>query len=201
MSRREKRRYHRMALDLPARITVNAIDDYQGRLINISPGNMALSVDATVLPGDAVVVAISDLDIIEGRVARLFPGGFAVSFILSRKRRRVLTEKLMLRLNPHYADGLEDRRRTPRHEEGGRSLICRLPDGSSLLAKSINRSVDGIALDAPRRIAVGTPIHVGRQRGVVLRHTDRGFVVLFERMEEQSGQNEETASQPHLRAV
>ncbi len=179
----ELRRYRRIALDLPARVTVNAMDEYDARLINMSPGNMALRVDADVQQGDAVVVGIKDMDVIEGRVARLFPDGFAMSFVLSRKRRLILTEKLMLRVNPAFADGLDDRRSSPRHPEGDRRMVCRLPDGSSLFVKILDRSVDGIAVDSPRKPEIGATIHVGRMRGVVIRHTPRGFVVVQEREE------------------
>ena len=178
MPKKELRRYRRIALDLPARVTINAIDEYEARLINISPGDMAIKIEATATPGDAVVVAIDGLDILEGRVARNFPDGFAVSFILSRKRRLLLTEQLMLRSNQKYSEGLNDRRNTPRHGENDKRMVCRLPDGSSLFVKIIDRSVDGISVDSPRKPPVGASIHVGRMRGVVIRHTPRGFVVV-----------------------
>ncbi|MEL7485961.1 MAG: PilZ domain-containing protein [Pseudomonadota bacterium] len=195
MAKRELRRYRRIALDLPVRITINAMDDYEGRLLNISPGDMAIQLDADAATGDAIVVAISGLDIIEGRVARIFPDGFAVSFMLPRKRRELLTEKLMLRANAEHAQGLEDRRRTPRHPEGEKRMICRLPDGSSLIVKVLDRSVDGVSVDSPRKPAIGTAIHMGRMRGVIIRHTPRGFVAVHE-----PGQTVDGAA-THLRAV
>ena len=195
MASTELRRYRRIALDLPVRVTINAMDDHEGRLINISPGDMALQVDADATTGDAVIVAVSGLDIIEGRVARIFPDGFAVSFMLARKRREILTEKLMLRANAEFAQGLDDRRSTPRHPEGEKRMICRLPDGSSLIVKVLDRSVDGVSVDAPRKPAIGTAIHIGRMRGVVIRHTPRGFVAVHEPGQEVSGASK------HLRAV
>lgn len=206
MSSREQRRFHRVAVDLPAKITVNAMDDFEGKLINISPGSMAIEVKADVLCGDAVVVAIKDLDIIEGRVVRIFPGGFAVSFMLSRKRRRVLTEKLMIIVNKAHADGLDDRRRTPRHLDAGKRLVCRLPDGTSLFAKLVDQSVEGISVDAQRKPPIGTPMNVGRMRGVILRHTPRGFVVAYVDQEEAAntkpdGETTEQDENTQLRAI
>ncbi len=191
----DSRRYRRIPLDLPARVTVNAMDEYEGRLINISPGDLALQCDAPVQNGDSIVASISSLDIIDGRVARIFPDGFAMSFLLSRKRRLLLTEQLMVKANALYASGLGDRRKTPRHSEGNRRMVCRLPDGTSLFVKVIDRSVDGIAVDSSRQPPLGTEIHVGRLRGVVIRHTPRGFVVVHE-------PEQETAEKGgHLRAV
>ncbi len=180
MSKSELRRYRRVALDLPARIVVNTIDEYQGRLINISPGDLALQVEGKAVVGDAVVVYLSGLDVIEGRVARVFPDGFAMSFILSKKRRAILTEQLMLRANPSFADGLGDRRSSPRHPASDQRMVCRLSDGSSLFVRVLDRSVDGISVDAPRKPPVGSSIHVGRERAVVIRHTARGFVAIYE---------------------
>jgi len=193
MTKRELRRYRRIALDLPARVTINAIDEYKARLINISPGDMAIKIESKATPGDAVVVAVEDLDILEGRVARILPDGFAVSFILSRKRRFLLTEQLMLKTNLRYADGLGDRRKTPRHGEGDKSMVCRLPDGSSLFVKIMDRSVDGISVASSRKPPVGTAIHVGRVRGIIIRHTPRGFVVVHE--------PEEVCTEQQLRVV
>lgn len=180
MSKSELRRYRRVALDLPARVVVNSIDEYKARLINISPGDLALKLDAKVVVGDAAVAYISGLDVIEGRVARVFPDGFAMSFILSKKRREILTEQLMLRANAELAAGLGDRRSSPRHQASDQRMVCRLADGSSLFVRVIDRSVDGIAVDAPRKPPVGSPIHVGRTRAVVIRHTARGFVAVYE---------------------
>lgn len=180
MPKHELRRYRRIALDLPARIVVNGIDEYQGRLVNISPGDMALKVDAKVVVGDGAVTYISGLDVIEGTIARIIPDGFALSFLLSRRRRTTLLEQLMLRANPAHADGLADRRSTPRHWIGEQRMVCRLPDGSSLYVRVLDRSVDGVSVDAPRKPDIGSVIHVGRMRAVVVRHTQRGFVAIYE---------------------
>ena len=177
----EMRRYRRMALDLPVKVVVNGIDEYEGRLLNISPGDLAVKVEADVVAGDAVVLYIETLDVIEGRIVRSLPDGFAVSFLLSRRRRALLTEQLMLKTNPGMTDGLDDRRQTPRHNAGDQRMVCRLPDGASLFVRVIDMSVDGIAVEAPRKPSVGTAIHVGRMAGIVVRHTPRGFVVVYER--------------------
>lgn len=193
MSKSDERRYRRISLDLPAHIVVNAIDECEGRLLNISPGNLAVIANLKTVPGDAVVLRIKDLDIIEGTVARVFPDGFAVSFILSKKRRELLTEKLMLLSNRPYSEGLGDRRKAPRHRREGERTVCRLSDGSTLFAKIVDMSVDGVSIDAPRRPAIGSEIHIGRQRGVVVRHTPRGFVAVYE--------NKTAEQKPVLRAV
>jgi hypothetical protein len=193
----EQRRYSRIPLDLPARVIVNGIDEYDGRLVNISPGDLAVSISGEVLKGDAAVVYISGLDVIEGRVARTFPDGFALSFLLSRRRRALLTEQLMLRVNPNFSSNLSDRRSAPRHPNADQRMVCRLPSGASLFVRVLDHSVDGVAVESPKKPAIGSLIHVGRQRAIILRHTPRGFVAVYER----SVAGEEKIQAPKLRAV
>jgi hypothetical protein len=193
MSKTELRRYRRMKLDLPARIVVNSIDEYQGRLLNISPGDLALKTDARVVVGDAAVVYIRGLDVVEGRVARLMPDGFALSFLLSKRRRTLLTEQLVLRANPDFAEGLRDRRSAPRHAAGDQRMVCRLADGGSLFVRILDRSVDAVSVESPRKPPVGSDLHIGRARATVVRHTARGFVAVYD--------IEQPAPQPQLRAV
>lgn len=199
MNKSEQRRFRRIPLDLPARVIINGIDEVDGRLVNISPGDLSVQVDARVVKGDAAVIYVSGLDVIEGRVVRTFPDGFALSFLLSRRRRALLTEQLMLRANPSFAAGLADRRSAPRHQANEQRMVCRLPDGGSLFVRVLDQSVDGVAVESPRKPAVGSAIHVGRQRAIVMRHTPRGFVAIFE----ASCAVKDAASKPQakLRAV
>ncbi|MDZ7626793.1 MAG: PilZ domain-containing protein [Parvularculaceae bacterium] len=195
----EQRRFKRVALDLPARIIVNGIDEYDGQLVNISPGDLAVKVNGKIAKGDAAVIYVSGLDVIEGRIVRAFPDGFALSFLLSRRRRQLLTEQLMLKANGPLAAGLADRRAAPRHQGAEQRMTCRLPDGGSLFVRILDMSVDGVSVEAPRKPAVGSAIHVGRQKAIVLRHTARGFVALYERAAQSAGAPD--ARQPKLRAV
>ncbi len=199
MKKSENRRYRRIPLDLPARIIVNGIDEYDGRLINISPGDLSVQVDAKTMKGDAAVIYVSGLDVIEGRIVRTFPDGFALSFILSRRRRTLLTEQLMLRANPDFNAGLADRRTAPRHPSAEQRMVCRLPDGGSLFVRVLDQSVDGVAVESPRKPAVGSAIHVGRQRAIVMRHTPRGFVAVYERAVGDKAPSAQGS--PRLRAV
>ena len=176
----ELRRYRRIPIDLPARASINGVEEVHGKLLNMSPGDLAMKADAAPRIGDAAVVYIPELDVIEGTVARVFPDGFALSFRLSRVRRALLTEKLMRIVNPELAEGLRDRRTSPRHPMKSRRMVCRLPDGSSMFVRVLDMSVDGVALEATKKPPVGVDIHVGRMRGIVMRHTPRGFVVAYD---------------------
>jgi hypothetical protein len=180
MSKNDARRYHRVPLRLPVSVIINAGEEIDGALLNISPGGLAVLAEAKPLPGDAVSVRIKDLDVIDGTVARIFPDGFAISYFLSKRRKAQLMEKLMLAANAAHAQGLEDRRKSLRHPASNTPTTCRLADGSSLIVRIVNTSVDGVAVDSSRRPDIGAEIHVGRRCGVVVRHTPRGFVVVYD---------------------
>jgi hypothetical protein len=194
MSKSDLRRYRRIPLDLPARIIVNGIDEYQGRLVNISPGNLAVNVAAKAVVGDAAAIYIDGLDYLEGTIVRLMPDGFALSFLLSRSRRATLTELLLLRANAALGGDLTDRRGAPRHFVGEQRAVCRMADGSSLFVKLLERSVEGVSVDARRRPEIGSVIHIGRTRVIVVRHTARGFAAIYD----QPNQGRENS---RLRAV
>ncbi len=180
MAKNDARRYRRVALRLPVRIMINAGEEFDGTLINISPGGLAVKADAAPLPGDAASIRIKDLDVIDGTVARRIPDGFAMSYLLSKRRKALLTEKLMVAANAAHAEGLEDRRKSLRHPGSNAPTICRLGDGASLIVKIIDTSVDGVAVESSRRPAIGAEIYVCRRHGVVVRHTPRGFVVIYD---------------------
>ncbi len=202
MFKTDARRYQRISLNLPARIVINAVDEYEGRLLNMSPGDMALICDANVVVGDAAVIHIDGLDVIESTVARTFPDGFATSFLLSKRRRNLLTEQLMLRANPEFAEGLGDRRSTLRHRDNTARTVCRLADGSSLFVTVVDTSVNGVSVDARRRPPIGSSIHVGRRKGVIVRHSPRGFVVVYDSpTSEAADEPAKTKNPPALRAV
>ena len=88
-----------------------------------------------------------------------------------------------------------NRRSAPRHFAGDQRMACRLPDGTSLFVRVLDRSVDGVSVDSPRRPPVGSEIFIGRTRSVIVRHTLRGFVAVYR------GPGEAVAQPPRLRAV
>jgi len=63
----------------------------------------------------------------------------------------------------------------------------------------VDSSVSGVSVDARRRPPIGSPIHVGRRAGVIVRHTPRGFVVVYETHATEPAKA--TDSTPPLRAV
>ncbi len=198
---KNKRRFRRIALNRPAEIVINAIDVYQGHIVNISPGDVALKCKSTVLIGDTAVIYVRDIDILPGRIIRHLPDGFVLSLMLSKTHQEKLTEKLFTQTNSGYQDTIDERRATPRHKKRDERSICRLADGSALFVKVIDISVTGAAVDAARKPEVGTTIRLAQRNGVVIRHTPRGFAISFDLVSFSSNrkQTNEGYDEPVLR--
>ena len=190
MTMTENRRYRRVSAELPADVTINTTTRHACTVLNISPGDLFLQGKLDAVIGDAVVIRIHGLDVIEGSVARVLPDGVAVSYILSKKRQTNLIEKLTIQANKSFSKGLDDRRSSLRHRQTGKHTVCRLEDGTSLFAKIIDVSPESMSLDVGRRPELGSVIHVGRERGTVVRHTPRGFIFVLD-AEQGSEQTED----------
>ncbi|MEO0398302.1 MAG: hypothetical protein AAF224_02640 [Pseudomonadota bacterium] len=183
----EIRRYRRIPVDLPARAIINGTDERHGRIVNMSPGDLYMKTDGEFAIGDAAMLYVSGFDVLEGSIARVMADGFALSFRLSRARRASLTEKLVLKANPGVKVSVSDQRLGQRHGTGDQPMVCRLADGSSLYVKIVDASADAVAVAAPRKPVIGSDIYVGRLRGVVVRHTPRGFVVVYDHTQAAMG--------------
>ncbi|MEM1192428.1 MAG: PilZ domain-containing protein [Pseudomonadota bacterium] len=193
MGKRDQRRYQRIALNMPAEVVINSIDIVPATLVNVSPGGLAVICETPVQTGDTVIVYARGLDILPGRVVRHLPDGFAASLILSRSHRKKLIEQLFLQTNTDYREKVSERRATPRHGQGDQRNVCRLTDGTGLYVKIIDMSVNGAAVDCLRKPAIGSAIRLAQRQGIVVRHTPRGFAIVFDdipqRQDKTAGEN------------
>ena len=62
--------------------------------IDISPGGIAFRSDAPVRPTERIVAYLNQLGRLEGTVARVFPGGFAIQMRLPAAKRDRLADQL-----------------------------------------------------------------------------------------------------------
>ena len=127
---------------------------------------------------------------VQGIVARLFHGGFAISMKLPPLKREKLAEQLTWLANRQDLGMPEDRR----HER----IIARnphttltLPGGKEYMAKIIDVSRSGVALSVAVTPPVGTPVTVGATRGQVVRAFGAGMAVEFSRVIPEDSFNED----------
>ena len=86
----KRRRFKRMDVSLNGRFMVEDTKEYPCEVFNMSPEGMAVRAPFSPRVGERVISYIDHFGGLDGKVARIFDGGFAVEFKISaRKRERI----------------------------------------------------------------------------------------------------------------
>jgi hypothetical protein len=153
-------------------------EEYPCETIDISPGGVAFATTAEVAPGERIIAYMNQVGRIEGFVARRFVGGFAIRMKLPPLKVDKLAEQLTWLANRQALGMPEDRRHdriTPRHTRA----MVKLPSGRELLAKVIDISMSGAALQIDFQAPIGSALSVGSTQAQVVRSFAGGFAVEF----------------------
>ncbi|MCB1443073.1 MAG: PilZ domain-containing protein [Methyloceanibacter sp.] len=173
----ERRRFKRIDVSLSGRFMGETTEDeYPCEVFNMSPGGMAVRAPFSPRTGERVVAYIEHLGGLEGRVARTFEGGFAVEFkISSRKRERIANVLTWYSSGGHDADDRAHERYEPRIT--AQKLI--LPSGDVHDCRVIDVSLSGASIAIRLKPEIDSMVILGRLRGRVVRHHDKGFAIQF----------------------
>jgi PilZ domain len=180
----ERRHFQRVKINLLGRYMLADRREFPCQVINMSPGGMALIAPVTGHPDERVIAYVDHLGRIEGKIARTFENGFAMTIAASSRKREKLAAQLTWLANRHILNLPEDRRHgrfTPRNPMA--RLI--LPNGNNIACRIIDLSQSGaaIAIAANLRPAVGAMVTIGKTQGRVVRHIDEGFAIEFTRLQ------------------
>ena len=146
--------------------------------IDASPYGIAFSSDAGVQPNERIVAYLNQIGRVEGRVARIFPGGFAIQMNVPPAKRDKLASQLTWLAN-RQALGLPDDRRHERIAPRDRYTILKLPNGREYTATLIDISMSGAALNVDCEPPIGARVVVGATPAEVVRHVNCGIAVEF----------------------
>jgi hypothetical protein len=180
----ERRRHQRVNVNLLGRYMLADRREFPCQVTNMSPGGMAMIAPVCGNPGERVIAYVDHLGRLEGKIARLFQNGFAMSIAATSRKRDKLAAQLTWLANRHILNLPEDRRHgrfTPRISLA--RLI--LPNGNNVACRIIDLSQSGTAISiAPDlRPPVGAMITIGKTPGRVVRHIEDGFAVEFTRLQ------------------
>src|ERR1700724_4823593 len=111
----ERRRNLRVEVRLLGRFMRSDRKEFDCESIDASPNGVAFSSDAGVQLGERIVAYLNQIGRVEGRVARIFPGGFAIRMNVPPAKRDKLATQLAWLANRHALGLPPDRRheRTP----------------------------------------------------------------------------------------
>ena len=179
----ERRRHQRVRIDLLGRLMLENRQEYPCRIINMSPGGAAVMADAPGKVGERVIAYVDHLGRLEGKIARAFEGGFAMSIGATPRKREKLAAQLTWLANRQILNLPEDRRHgriVPRNPMA--QLI--LPNGVNITCRVIDISLSGAAIAVPpaQLPPIGAAVTIGKTPGRVVRHIDDGFAIEFTRL-------------------
>jgi hypothetical protein len=177
----ERRRHQRVKVLLAGRFMRSDRNEFDCESIDASPGGIAFSSEAAVERGERIVAYINQIGRIEGKVARIFPGGFAVQMNLLAAKRDRLADQLTWLANRHSL-GLPEDRRHERIAPHSRHTTLQLANGRKFTASLIDISISGAALQVEFQPSIGSRVVVGSTTAQVVRHVDRGIAVEFLRL-------------------
>jgi hypothetical protein len=178
----DRRRHQRVRVNLLGRYMLPDHREFPCQVVNMSPGGMALIAPVAGAAGERVIAYVDHLGRLEGRIARLFQNGFAMTISATERKRDKLAAQLTWLANRHLLASPEDRRhgrRAPRNPTG--RLI--LPNGVNLTCRIIDVSESGAGIATDQRPPIGTLVTLGKIPGRVVRHLDEGFAVEFTRLQ------------------
>jgi hypothetical protein len=146
--------------------------------IDASPSGIAFSSAAGVQPNERIVAYLNQIGRVEGRVTRIFPGGFAIQMSVPPAKRDKLASQIAWLAN-RQSLGLPDDRRHERIAPRDRYTILRLPNGREFTATLIDISMSGAALNVDCEPPIGARVTVGETPAEVVRHVNCGIAVEF----------------------
>ncbi|HZC54996.1 MAG TPA: PilZ domain-containing protein [Xanthobacteraceae bacterium] len=178
----DRRRHQRVRVNLLGRYMLSDRREFPCQVVNMSPGGMALVAPVGGAAEERVIAYVDHLGRLEGRIARLFQNGFAMTISATERKRDKLAAQLTWLANRHLLASPEDRRhgrRVPRNPSG--RLI--LPNGVNLTCRIIDVSESGAGIATDQRPVIGSLVTLGKIQGRVVRHLEEGFAVEFTRLQ------------------
>jgi hypothetical protein len=174
----DRRRHKRVALTLLGRFMRANKQEYPCKLIDISVGGVAMNSPVELEVGERIVTYFDHLGGLEGRVVRVFPGGFAIELTATQHKREKLAAQITWLMNRNDLDAASERRHE-RFATPNKLSSLNLGGGVALPAKILNLSVSGASVATDARPAIGTEVVIGRLRARVARHHAEGIGVEF----------------------
>jgi hypothetical protein len=177
---RDTRRHWRVPIDVLGKYMLENGQEFACQAVDMSPGGLSLKARVPGRVGERVIIYLEQIGRVEGSIARLAPGGFAINFETSARKREKLAEQLTWMAN-RYALGIaEDRRHWRIVPRNPRTMIT-LPDGGKLPVDIIDVSLSGAAFSSRVKLEQGLNILLGSTPARIVWVTDNGVAAEFTR--------------------
>lgn len=180
-----ERQFQRVPVTLFGRYMLENRQEFPCQVQEMSPGGASLITPRSGDLGECVIAYVDHVGRIEGKITRVFAGGFAMSVNATEKKRDKMASKLTWLANRHELNLAEDRR----HERvvpAVKTTQIKLEDDRTYGVSIIDLSLSGAAIKIDVRPAIGTLLWLGTMRGRVVRHFDEGIAIEFSAVQSRS---------------
>jgi hypothetical protein len=174
----DRRKYKRFAMVLLGRFMRQDKREYPCKLVDISVGGAALSSPVVPHMDERIITYFDQLGGLEGKVVRIFDGGFAVAFTATQHKREKLAAQLTWLINKQELGGPEDRRHERVTLRAAASTLT-LADGVTVPCRVLDVSLSGASIGTMARPEIGSDVLLGKLRARVVRRHDQGIGVQF----------------------
>jgi hypothetical protein len=144
----------------------------------MSPGSCAMITTIVGRIEERVVAYVDHIGRIEGQVARVYDGGFAMTLTATLRKKDKLAAKLTWLANRYNLNLAEDRRHERIIPANPFSRVS-LADGREYPCRIIDLSLSGAAVSLEYKPPIGAPIRLGAVRANVIRHFEDGIAIEF----------------------
>ena len=174
----DRRRHKRVEIQCLGRFMRSDKAEYPCKLLNISVGGAAIHSPQAVSLGEHVIAYFDEIGRIDGPVARLIDGGFAMQIQATQHRREKLAAQLTWLINRKTL-GIPESRRHDRVVPNNMDSVLTLPDGAQVPVRMLDVSVSGASVAFAGGLPLGTEVFLGRLRARVARTHEQGLALQF----------------------
>ncbi|MBM3529846.1 MAG: PilZ domain-containing protein [Alphaproteobacteria bacterium] len=189
----ERRRHQRVRVNLLGRYMLSDRQEYPCQVVNMSPGGMALIAPQVGAVGERVIAYVDHLGRLEGKIARHFQSGFAMTISATPRKRDKLAAQLTWLANRHILNLPEDRRHGRFVPKNPAARLI-LPNGLNVGVRIIDISLSGAGVATEHRPEIGSHVTLGKIPGRVVRHLEEGFAIEFTRLQHPDSVEENAAA-------
>lgn len=174
----DRRRHQRVKVNILGRYMLEDRREYPCQIIDMSPGGMAVIAPVSGRVGERIVAYLDQMSRVEGKISRVFDGGFAVELRNSVRKRDKIASVLTWLANKEALDLPEDRRHDRFVPKNTLTHIV-LADGSEHACRIIDLSLSGAAVATDVKVESGDSIEIGKMSARVVRRIEGGIAVEF----------------------
>lgn len=174
----DRRRHKRFDITLLGRFMRSSKHEYPCKLKDISVGGAAMMSPVEVSMGERIIAYFDHIGGIEGHVARVFEGGFAIRLTATPHKREKLAAQITWLIN-RDEHPVAEARRHERMVVPDKLSVLKFENGTEAECRVQDVSLSGASVMTEVRPPVGSELMLGRLRSLVVRHHDNGLGLAF----------------------